>query len=337
MRKLLVLISTFFLTGMIHAKTIYIVPYPKSDPHLTFFNLYSSQDEFAKKWVYLREALEDDGYEIKFTFDGKNLENFAALISITNANSQLLENLKSYPKEKCWLFILEPPVYLPSVYKKSVTDRFGKNFVMFDNLVDNKRFLKFYYPQPRLEVLNDIPDFLAKKLCVIIAGNKSSSHPKELYSEREKTISFFSQLPNDEFDLYGHGWQGYEKWKGSIKKKWDILKNYKFCICYENMKDQLGYVSEKIFDCFVGGCVPVYWGASNISDYVHKECYIDRRDFSSDSALNDFLTNMDRHTYEKYLMAARKYLASPESHLFSIEHFIQIIKDNLAELGSPQK
>ncbi len=320
------------LTGFIHAKTIYIVPYPKSDPQLIFFKLNASQDEYAKKWVYLREALEKAGYEIKFTFNAEDLEDFTALISITNVNPTLLENLKSYPKEKCWLFVLEPPVYLPKIYKKPATDAFSKKFVMFDDLVDGEEYLKFYYPQPRLEVLREIPDFSKKKLCVLIAGNKTSDQPKELYSERQKAISFFSDLPTDEFDLFGHGWEGYKKWRGPIKSKWDLLKDYKFCICYENMKDQYGYISEKIFDCFVAGCVPIYWGASNISNYVHKKCYIDRRAFNSESDLYEFLKNMDKNTYEKYLDAAQKYLSSPAAQLFSIEHFIQIVMNNLAEL-----
>jgi hypothetical protein len=332
MKKWIFFIFYSLLIEVLPAKTIYIVPYPRSRPELTFYHIYSSQDEYAKKWVYLREALEQDGYEVKFTFDGEALGDFTALFSITNVNQTLLENLKAYPKERCWLFILEPPVYLPYIYKKSVTSCFGKNFVLFDDLVDNQEFFKFYYPQPRLEVDARIPDFSEKKLCMLIAGNKKSTHSQELYSERNKAIEFFSNLSTDEFDLFGHGWEGYAKWQGPIKKKWETLKRYKFCICYENMKDQLGYISEKLFDCFVAGCVPVYWGATNIAEYVHPGCFIDRRAFQSDQELYDFLRQVDRGTYQNYLDAAKNYLASPESHLFSIEHFIQIIRSHLAQL-----
>ncbi len=331
-KKYLFLIFILFFTRLIHAKTIYIVPYPQSNPDLIFFDLNSSQDEYGKKWIYLREDLERIGYHVKFTWDAENLDDFTALFSVTNINAKLLENLKSYPKDKCWLFVLEPPVYLPKIYNKSITNYFGKIFVMFDDLVNNKEYLKFYYPQPRSAVNNKIPDFANKKLCVLIAGNKKSNHTKELYSERQKVIHFFSNLPTDEFDLYGNGWEGYKKWRGPIKKKWDVLKNYKFCICYENMKDQLGYITEKIFDCLVSGCVPVYWGASNISDYVHKECYIDRRAFRSEQELYEFLNAMDQNTYQHYLQAAKRYLASPEAKLFSIDNFIKIIKTNLAKI-----
>ena len=67
-----------------------------------------------------------------------------------------------------------------------------------------------------------------------------------------------------------------------IDRKIDVLKKYRFCICYENIKDVSGYVTEKIFDAFWAGCIPVYLGADNISDHVPKNCFISRRDFGSD-------------------------------------------------------
>ena len=37
------------------------------------------------------------------------------------------------------------------------------------------------------------------------------------------------------------------------------LKNFKFNICPENVSAK-GYVTEKILDAIVGGCIPIYWG-----------------------------------------------------------------------------
>ena len=45
------------------------------------------------------------------------------------------------------------------------------------------------------------------------------------------------------------------------------------------MRDVLGYITEKIFDSFAAWCVPVYWGASNVTDYIPEGCFIDRRKF----------------------------------------------------------
>ena len=45
------------------------------------------------------------------------------------------------------------------------------------------------------------------------------------------------------------------------------------------MSDTPGYMTEKIWDSFKAKTVPVYWGASNIEEYVPKNCFIDYRDF----------------------------------------------------------
>lgn len=324
------LLCIFYAIG-VSANIIYFVPYPGSNPLKSFYDPYSSQDEYAKKWVCLREELEASGYQIKFTWDAENLEEFSALISITNINAKLLKNLKKFPREKCWLLAFEPPVYLPKLYDLSMQQYFSKIFVMFDDLVDEKNYFKFYYPQPRLKMNEQTLPFAEKKLCVLIAGNKKSPHPKELYSERKHMISFFEQFHTEEFDLYGHGWEGYRSWKGSVVCKWDIINQYRFCICYENMKEQVGYITEKIFDCFVGGCVPIYWGASNVTDYIPADCFIDRRAFSTDEELYFFIKNMDEVSYQTYLSAISRFLASPEARLFSIDQFIATIKAHLNE------
>lgn len=328
-----IFISLVYLLSLlctsVHGKTVYFVPYPGDNPQLSFYHPFSSQDEFAKKWCHLREALEHLGYTVKFTSDAQNLTDVYAIISITNTNARLLYNLKSYPRERCWLLSLEPPTYMPHLYEKNLTQYFGKNFVMFDDLVDNKQYFKFYYPQPRQKMKENVPHFLDKKLCALVAGNKKSSHPQELYSERKKVISYFAESHADDFDLYGHGWENYSSWRGSIKRKWDILQHYRFCFCYENMKDQQGYITEKIFDCFIAGCVPVYFGASNITKYIPKECFIDRRAFASEEDVYLFLKRMYRHTYESYLQAITRYLDSPAAQLYSIDYFIKIITHNL--------
>ena len=59
--------------------------------------------------------------------------------------------------------------------------------------------------------------------------------------------------------------------------KIDALRPYKFCVAMENSEDD-HYVSEKVYDALVAGCVPIYFGAPNILDYVpHRDAIIDVR------------------------------------------------------------
>lgn len=44
--------------------------------------------------------------------------------------------------------------------------------------------------------------------------------------------------------------------------KISYLKQFRFNLCPEN-SDSDGYVTEKIFDSFMAGCIPIYWGSNN--------------------------------------------------------------------------
>ncbi|MDA3966383.1 MULTISPECIES: glycosyltransferase family 10 domain-containing protein [Helicobacter] len=44
------------------------------------------------------------------------------------------------------------------------------------------------------------------------------------------------------------------------------LKDYKFNLCFEN-SSYAGYTTERIFDAFIAGCIPIYWGDPVISGF----------------------------------------------------------------------
>ncbi len=76
-----------------------------------------------------------------------------------------------------------------------------------------------------------------------------------------------------------------------------------------------GYITEKIIDCFAAGCVPIYLGADNVTDYIPKECFIDKREFPSYRDLLRFLKSVSAEKHAAYLAAARKFLLSePAQH-----------------------
>ena len=108
------------------------------------------------------------------------------------------------------------------------------------------------------------------------------------------------------------------------------MKNYKFAICYENCQNVKGYITEKIFDCFASGTIPIYWGASNVTDYIPKDCFIDRRDFGSLDELYTFLKRMGKEEYDGYLQRSAAYLQSDKAQLFSRDHFDEIFIEAVA-------
>jgi hypothetical protein len=96
-------------------------------------------------------------------------------------------------------------------------------------------------------------------------------------------------------------------------------------MCYENVKDVPGYITEKIFDCFFSGCVPIYWGASNVTNYIPKECFIDRREFHDHESLYGFLCNMSEKDYLRYQKAIAHFLDSDVVRPFYAKTFANTV------------
>lgn len=157
---------------------------------------------------------------------------------------------------------------------------------------------------------------------------------REIYIDRIQIIRYFSKY--EDFFLYGKGWDqqtshfdskdqkvALKAWKGTLgtelETKLEAMRQFKFSICFENCNFP-GYITEKIFDCFLAGCIPVYYGASDIKLSIPAETFIDYTRFKDIKALDDFLRNMKEAEARQYLNAAEKFLKSPAFDRFYVEH-----------------
>jgi len=117
--------------------------------------------------------------------------------------------------------------------------------------------------------------------------------------------------------------------------KIDTFRNYRFAVCYENTA-LAGYISEKIFDCFAAGCVPIYLGEPEISRFIPKECFIDRREFSTDEELYSFIKAMPYAQYRKYVEAVLAFSQGVEHDKFgSVANAQRIASVILQDLQLP--
>lgn len=234
--------------------------------------------------------------------------------------------IKSKKKIRKILILQEPSTVCPQSYDERLHEYFDSILTWNDDLLKADKYHKFQYPQVPAAKKYKVP-FEEKTFAVMIAGNKKSKENNELYSERYETVIFFENQ-SYEFDLYGFGWEkeGLKNYKGKIDKKLDVLSKYRFSICYENMCNVKGYITEKIFDCFFAGVVPVYWGADNITDYVPPETFIDRRKFADMDELCRFLANISLEEYEQYISHINRFLYSDIFvKEFSIDSYIKRI------------
>lgn len=226
-------------------------------------------------------------------------------------------NTNKLPYFKTICFKWEAIKIAPSFY-----DFYYRVYTFDDDLVDNKKFFKFYYPvlQPMLPAT---PSFGEKQLCAIVASNWNA--------ERVAMLDFFAKKPPNSLHIYGTGIpqkSTYAKMKkGNIpgfhsgKEKLNVLKNYKFCICFENTHTVPGYITEKIFDTFAAGCIPIYWGPANIQDYIPADCFIDYRKFNNNREMYRAITSMTEAEYGLYIKRIRRFLQSDKAFLFSQDFF----------------
>ena len=233
---------------------------------------------------------------------------------------------KAQGKTKARLVVIlnEPPCVMPENFDKSSLASFDLVFTYYDDLVDNQKYFKFYTPQPESVINSYARGYWDKKLCTFVGANKSSLIEGELYSERRKAIVFFQENHSEEFDFYGKSWDGcgFTTYKGAIDNKLEILSQYKFSICYENSSLN-GWISEKIFDSFFAGCVPIYLGAPNITDYIPTNTFIDKRDFADYAQLYDFISRMGESEYNEYLNNIKIFLKSDGFKKFTRKSFAQ--------------
>lgn len=59
-----------------------------------------------------------------------------------------------------------------------------------------------------------------------------------------------------------------------------MQKKFRFAIVFENEAIR-GYVTEKIMNPLLAGCIPIYYGAPDITRWINPECFIHVRDFAN--------------------------------------------------------
>lgn len=199
-----------------------------------------------------------------------------------------------------------------------------------ESIVDNKRIFKSSCATINFkEEWDNILEFEDKNLLVNITANKGSTAKNELYSERRKCIFYFDRVHREEFALYGVGWDKEEvkQYFGITKSKHEVYHRFKFALCLENAVTVDGGITEKIFDCFQSGIVPIYGGVKSVRKYIPRTCYIDYFSFQNLDELYDFISKMKEETYNNYLEAISSFLKSSQKDYFTLDFHIKCIQE----------
>lgn len=320
-------------------------------------------DDLGYFTVYLYEFLIERGHEVS-TLDEGDINSFDKVVffDMPKKNNKYYNLLLNNNQIEMYLFLFESHLIMPRNFIKKNHKYFKKIFTWKDDLIDFQKYFRFYLP---VKFNSNFDNFERNKFCTLIASNKFSiSNKNELYSERIKAIRWFEKHAHVDFDLYGHGWEKgelnsvlklifshnwifkklfdklnskilnslnkpFSSYRGKASTKAEVLSKYKFAICYENFFNMNSYITEKLFDCFSNGCIPIYLGAGSIEKFIPKTTFIDKRDFNTYNELYAFLKNMPDETYDSYQNEIKFFLNGPKAQLFSAEYFANNFLENI--------
>ena len=311
---------------------IAVIPTNPSLLNNNIFEYGIHRDDCFAYMRYFKNIASDRGWEVN-TFDKIEINKMDKVIVMgfyfTNA---IIESILTIGSNNLLALFQEPPQIEPLYYDEVICSCFGRTLIPESTFADNKKI--YYHSFP---VSGEIPKWISfenRKFIVSISGWKTSRFTGSLYQERLKVINFIQKNTKLDCDIYGQGWnrrtlipylsphRQFNNYMGVCSSKVETMKNYKFSICFENSNNNLGYITEKIFDSLQAGCVPIYLGAPDIQEYIPPGCFIDHRNFTSYDELLKYLHSIDQQEFEEYLISINNFLHS--------ESFIERLPSNFA-------
>lgn len=201
------------------------------------------------------------------------------------------------PRNRCLLLTFEPPGNIENLEDPRVRGLF-KNYLSCCVPPDDPHHFSFARSFNLVEQLFNIE---RKNLVCMMSRNRNTikGHEREdLYEYRRQLVAAWTQLLTpEEFHLYGrwdakyrphyrgeclfsNGIAGYglaspvtEGQALTLDARYTKFPEFHYNVATENSRHP-GYVTEKIFNAMITGCVPLYLGATQITKMVPQECFI---------------------------------------------------------------
>ena len=107
--------------------------------------------------------------------------------------------------------------------------------------------------------------------------------------------------------------------------KIDLIKKYKYNICFENTIQE-GYVTEKLLEAKIAGCIPIYYGHPTVSKDFNEESFINYYNYNNLDSFFDYIKNLEKNK-DLCINLINKKLFNKEPSLNFIFNFLdRIIK-----------
>jgi hypothetical protein len=79
----------------------------------------------------------------------------------------------------------------------------------------------------------------------------------------------------------------------SVAAKMKFLNDYKFNLCFEN-SSYAGYATEKLYEAYMGGTIPIYWGSTTIECDFNPKAFLNWHDYQDDDSFFNAIIEVDQ-------------------------------------------
>jgi len=140
------------------------------------------------------------------------------------------------------------------------------------------------------------------RFCLFCVGNGGNWIRNDFFEKLSKYKkvdscgSFMNNMPDN------------ERCPSDTIKYLEYISQYKFMICFEN-KAQKNYLTEKLFNAYFGETIPIYWGCTNVSDYINTNSILylkpEHQEQDIENLINEiiYLDNNDKEYNNKFNQA----------------------------------
>ena len=290
-------------------------------------------DRLGYEWFYTSAINTNFSYELVDTPEEADLVVFLVIVR---------EELNIINKDVL-IVIREPKDYAP-MYLNHLSKAFFENngvtvmshldspkyFIHNAENIQSIKFIRsFFYPNfhhwATSEALENIDKVPRKKLIFTLTSGLSGIPGNSL---RKRFIERLAKT-NSQFDFYGRFSRdafSLKNYKGLCSLKYKLLASYKYNLILENSPGEVGYITEKIFDALICGCMPVFHGSKKIFELLPAKWFYYLPSLEDDEVekLNRFLKT------DAYLVVAnnRKEIAQ---YIDENLGFYQMIENHLNE------
>lgn len=152
-------------------------------------------------------------------------------------------------------------------------------YIDWFNLNKNNDFDNWHIPESYLNVNNKFSQKSKNKFCSFVFS-RISNH-------RENILEILKRIDN--VDSYGNLWgetPNNKKLKNGQYYKIDTISDYKFNIAFENTIKN-GYVTEKLLQARIAGCIPIYSGHESVEKVFNKHGFLNVTGMTNDDIFDE--------------------------------------------------